>query len=65
MKINIRFYFKTIHSVYIFSDIDKQMAEENRQMGVEQKNKKEYLEKVVYTNRPTAAYFDQFNTSTR
>ncbi|XP_022921008.1 RIB43A-like with coiled-coils protein 1 [Onthophagus taurus] len=44
---------------------EQQIMEENRLLGVEQKNHKEYLNKVVYTNKPTAAYFDQFNKSTR
>ncbi|GJQ77351.1 hypothetical protein Trydic_g20761 [Trypoxylus dichotomus] len=46
-------------------NMEKELADENMRMGIEQKNKKDYLENVVYTNRPTAAYFDQFNTSTR
>lgn len=43
----------------------KQLAEENRQMGIEHKNHKEYMDKIVYSNKPTAAYYDQFNKSTR
>ena len=40
-------------------------AGENRRLNAEQKAHKDYLEKDVYTNRPTAAYFMQWNTSTR
>lgn len=43
----------------------KQMADENKRLDYEQKSHKNYLDKVVYTNEPTAAYFMQFNTSTR
>lgn len=41
------------------------LAEDNLKMAEEQKLKTKYLEQVVYANRPTAAYFDQFNKSTR
>jgi len=37
----------------------------NLALAVEQKDQKEYLDKVVYTNPPTASYFTQFNTTTR
>lgn len=43
----------------------KELAEENRKMGIEQKHHKEYMDKIVYSNRPTAAYYEQFNKSTR
>lgn len=43
----------------------KALAEENLKMAEEQKLKTQYMEKVVYSNRPTAAFFDQFNKSTR
>lgn len=46
-------------------DIRKQLADENRRLGMEQNQHKEYLDKHVYTNPPTAAYFMQFNTTTR
>lgn len=46
-------------------DINKEMADENRRLGLEQESHKQYLEKEVYTNPPTASYFMQFNTSTR
>jgi len=37
----------------------------NIALAGEQKDQKEYLDKVVYTNPPTAHYFTQFNTTTR
>ncbi|KAK9873483.1 hypothetical protein WA026_022895 [Henosepilachna vigintioctopunctata] len=43
----------------------KALAEENLKMAEEQKLRVKYLQQVVYSNRPTAAYFDQFNKSTR
>ncbi|RZB77478.1 RIB43A-like with coiled-coils protein 2 [Asbolus verrucosus] len=43
----------------------RQLAEENRKLAVEQKMRKEFLDKVVYTNRPTEEFYDQFNKSTR
>lgn len=46
-------------------ELQKQIAEENKRLSNEQNAHKEYLEKEVYTNRPTAAYFMQWNTTTR
>lgn len=46
-------------------DINRETAEENRRLAQEQESHKQYLEKEVYTNPPNAAYFMQFNTSTR
>ncbi|XP_044254489.1 RIB43A-like with coiled-coils protein 2 [Tribolium madens] len=43
----------------------KSLAEENRKLAVEQKQRKEFLEKVVYKNTPTSEFYDQFNKSTR
>lgn len=42
-----------------------QLADENRRLSAEQHAHREYLNKDVYTNKPTAAYFMQWNTSTR
>ena len=47
------------------NDINRQMADENRRLALEQKAHVEFLDKEVYTNPPTAAYFMQFNTTTR
>ena len=38
---------------------------DNQRLTNEQRNLKTYLDQVVYTNQPTAAYFTQFNTSSR
>lgn len=46
-------------------DLNREFADENRRLAQEQDSHKQYLEKEVYTNPPTAAYFMQFNTSTR
>ena len=46
-------------------ELEKKIADENKRLDYEQKQHKEYLNKVVYTNQPTASYFMQFNTSTR
>jgi len=38
---------------------------DNQRLANEQKHLKTYLDQVVYTNQPTAAYFMQFNTTSR
>ena len=43
----------------------RKAAEENKRLEFEQRSHQEYLTKTVYTNQPTAAYFMQFNTSSR
>ncbi|XP_030745741.1 RIB43A-like with coiled-coils protein 2 [Sitophilus oryzae] len=43
----------------------KRIAEENKRLAEEQKNRKNYLSKIVYANRATDDYFDQFNKSSR
>ena len=44
---------------------NKDVADENLKLAMEQKAHKEFLDKQVYINPPTAAYFQQFNTITR
>lgn len=44
---------------------NKNVAEENLKLAMEQKAHQEFLDKQVYINPPTAAYFQQFNTITR
>merc|ERR1712226_768851 len=44
---------------------NKEVAKENLNLAFEQKAHKEFLDKQVYINPPTAAYFQQFNTITR
>lgn len=41
------------------------MAEANKKMAVDQKNQKEFMEKIVYNNKPTAEFYEQFNKGTR
>ncbi|CAF1254166.1 unnamed protein product [Adineta steineri] len=41
------------------------LYDDNQRLANEQRNLKKYLDSVVYTNQPTAAYFMQFNTTTR
>jgi len=43
----------------------RQQALENTRLASEQKAKLDEMDKKVYTNEPTAAYFMQFNTSSR
>lgn len=45
--------------------LDQDLYNDNQRLSNEQKNLKAYLDRVVYTNQPTAAYFMQFNTSSR
>lgn len=46
-------------------EMNKQQADDNLRLGQEQKSHKEFLYNEVYTNQPTAAYFMQFNTTSR
>lgn len=46
-------------------ELQCRQADENRRLAQEQTSHKEFLDKEVYTNPPNAAYFMQFNTSTR
>ncbi|XP_039294499.1 RIB43A-like with coiled-coils protein 2 [Nilaparvata lugens] len=46
-------------------ELNRQMLELNKKLSQEQRMKKEYSDKVIYTNRPTEEYFNQFNTCTR
>ena len=47
------------------TEINRQSADENRRLAQEQKARKLFLDREVYTNSPTAAYFMQFNTCSR
>uniref|UniRef100_W5L0Z7 RIB43A-like with coiled-coils protein 1 n=1 Tax=Astyanax mexicanus TaxID=7994 RepID=W5L0Z7_ASTMX len=42
-----------------------QLDKYNQQLAQEQQIHQQYLNKQIYTNRPTARYFSQFNTSSR
>jgi hypothetical protein len=46
-------------------ELQKKLNDENKRLEFEQKAHQNFLSKTVYTNQPTAAYFMQFNTSTR
>lgn len=46
-------------------EIRKRMDQYNQQLSREQRAHLEYLEKVIYTNNPTAHYHRQFNTTSR
>lgn len=46
-------------------ELAKQLADENSRLAKEQKSHQDYLDKEVYTNKPTAGYFMQWNTTTR
>lgn len=46
-------------------DIEKQLYDENQRLAREQKAHQDFLNNDVYTNKPTAAYFMQWNTTTR
>ncbi|KAL3853419.1 hypothetical protein ACJMK2_017001 [Sinanodonta woodiana] len=47
------------------AELNRQQIDENRRLAQEQRAHQQFLDKEVYTNPPTAAYFMQFNTSTR
>lgn len=44
---------------------NKQVAEENKRLAEEQNKRKQYLDKIVYSNVPTDDFYDQFNKSSR
>ncbi|KAJ8047144.1 RIB43A-like with coiled-coils protein 2 [Holothuria leucospilota] len=45
--------------------LEKEQVDSNLRLSADQKAQQEYLNKEVYTNPPTASYFQQFNTSSR
>jgi len=47
------------------TELNKQQAEENLRLATSQKQRKEYMDKELYTNDPTSKFFTQFNTSSR
>lgn len=48
-----------------FRDLERDLREHNKLLGQEQRAHNQYMDKVVYTNTPTAAYYEKFNTTTR
>ena len=47
------------------AEIRKQLLDENSRLAQEQKSYQNFLDRQVYTNEPTSAFFLQFNTTTR
>ncbi|XP_038054446.1 RIB43A-like with coiled-coils protein 2 [Patiria miniata] len=45
--------------------LEKEQVASNTRLAAEQKSNQEYMDSEVYTNRPTAAYFQQWNTTSR
>lgn len=45
--------------------LNQKLQTENSHIASEQKCYQDYMNNVVFTNRPTSAYFNQFNTSSR
>jgi len=55
-----------MHWIFIlFRELNKKIAEENLQLARQQKSHQEYLNRVLYKNKSTAAFFEQFNKGTR
>jgi len=46
-------------------EINKKITKENQEQAIADKQRKEFYNKVLYTNVPTDAYYDQFNTTSR
>ncbi|XP_046836004.1 RIB43A-like with coiled-coils protein 2 isoform X1 [Vespa crabro] len=47
------------------TELNKKIAEENLRLAEQQKSYQEYLNRVVYKNKPSLEYFLQFNKGTR
>ncbi|XP_043253277.1 RIB43A-like with coiled-coils protein 2 [Colletes gigas] len=47
------------------ADVKKKIAEENLQLAEQHKSHQEYLNRTLYKNKPTAAFFEQFNRDAR
>ncbi|XP_076237645.1 RIB43A-like with coiled-coils protein 2 [Calliopsis andreniformis] len=47
------------------AEVNKKIAEENLQLAQQHKVHQEYLNRVVYKNKPTAEFFEQFNRDAR
>jgi len=52
-------------TLYSSRELNKKIAEENLRLAEQQKQHQEYLNRVVYKNQPTAAFYEQFNKGTR
>lgn len=47
------------------AEIKRQIAKENLELAEQHKSHQEYLNRVLYKNKPTAAFFEQFNRDAR
>ncbi|XP_058791408.1 RIB43A-like with coiled-coils protein 2 [Phymastichus coffea] len=47
------------------AELSKQIAEENLRMAEQQKSHQDYLNRLVYQNKPSPEFYEQFNKSTR
>lgn len=52
-------------SLICYRELNKKVLEQNKQLSKEQIAHREYTECVIFTNVPTEAYYEQFNTTTR
>ena len=46
-------------------DISRQLAKENENLAKIQRDHQHYLNSVLYRSAPTAAFYQQFNTTSR
>jgi len=46
-------------------EINKKITEENQNQAIADRARKEFYDKILYTNQPTDAFYDQFNTTSR
>ena len=46
-------------------EIQKKIAVENLELAQQHKSHQEYLNRVLYKTKPTAAFFEQFNRDAR
>lgn len=52
-------------TLFCFREINKSIAEENLRLAEQHKSRQEYLNQVLYKNKPTAEFFEQFNRDAR
>ncbi|CAH1408024.1 unnamed protein product [Nezara viridula] len=64
-RLNKNIHFMDLQKEEMKKEELRMMYKQNETLGKEQKLRREYLDKVVYTNTPTAAFYNQFNKTTR
>lgn len=64
-KMNQNIFYMDLQNAQRQREELKKLYECNALLSKEQKAHKEYLNKVVFTNKPTAEFYNQFNKSTR